>query len=297
LKARPAAGPAHALADLEYARLQLLSKSKIIGAVVLGLALLALALGASRIAAAIVLGIGLLLVVVLTVYQFGAIKVGFKRAVLPSVVARIAPGLHYEAEGAIERKAFNSSGLFPAPDRYAGSDLFEGMVGQGNVRFALVDAEEEYTETSTDANGDRQEDEKFRTIFKGMFFVADLKQQVTGKTLLGPPALFERLSGAGIDLHDPAFGKLFKVTSTHEAQARALLTPSLIASFKALHGKIGSFHASFWHDRLFIAVPMSLDTFLPRMLTPLTDPVQIDAVQAKLQSIIAIVEDLDLVIA
>ncbi|MES2351174.1 MAG: DUF3137 domain-containing protein [Pseudomonadota bacterium] len=294
--ARPGRGRAHALEDLEFARLGLLRKAKIWGGVVLGMALLQLAFGVSLLSASITLVLGALVIYVATRFFFGAIRVGFKQAVMPSLAEKVAPGLSYLADGAIEVHEFKQSGLFEDPDRYTGTDLFEGRVGQTQIRFGLLEAEEEYTVSSTDSNGDRQEDDKFRSIFTGMFFVADGQRTLAGKTLVCPASsgLLSLFAGPGADLQDPAFSKMFKVTSDSDLEARRALTPSMIERFKALHAKVGGFHASFHRGRVYIAVPMSLDTFKPKMLTPLTDPVQIEEAQAALTSIVAIVADLGL---
>lgn len=288
-RARP--GPAHTLEELEYARLRLLRKAAIAGGIALGLVLLMLARGTSLTAATMLLATGALLIFGVTWAIFDGIRHSFKKAVLPSLVANMAPGLSYQAFGAIGEKDFDKSGLFGRPDRYRGTDLFEGLLGTTSVRFGLVEAEERYTESSTDSNGDREEKEKFRDIFKGMFFIADFPQSRGCKTLVSPAGMFSR---AGVDLQDPAFSRVFKVTSDIEAEVRKVLPPVMRERLLALHGRVGGFRASFCLGRIFIAVPMSLTTFLPGMLTPLTDPAQIEEVQATLRSMIAVVEDLAL---
>jgi hypothetical protein len=291
---RPGAGPAHALEELEYARLRLLYRAKVAGAVWAGVTLLALAMGVSRTAASICIGVGAVVIAVVVFYFLRSLGVSFKRAVLPSVVAKLAPGLVYQPDAAIEEREFNKSTLFTAPDRYGGSDLFEGQLGGAKVRFSLVEAQEEYTESSTDSEGDRKEETKCRGIFTGMFFVADINRQMSGKTLVVPAGIFSSLSRDAIDLHDPGFAKMFKVTGSSAEQARHIFNPALIERFKALHERLGGFCAAFCHDRVFIAVPMSLGAFQPRLLTPMTDPRQIQAIEATFKSITAIIEDLDL---
>ena len=287
---RPGTGPAHTLEELELARLRLLRNAAIAGGIVACIVLLMYARGTSQFAAALLLGTGALIVLLVTWSIFEGIRDNFKKTVLPSLVAHVAPGLNYQADGAIGENEFRKSGLFETPDRYRGTDLFEGLVGATSVRFGLVDAEERYTETSTDSSGKREVKEKFRDIFKGMFFVADFAPARGCKTLVGPAGIFSR----GVDLQDPAFSRLFKATSDIEAEVRTLLAPSLRESLVALHGRVGDFRASFCLGRIFIAVPMSLNTFKPGMLTPLTDPVQIEEIQATLRSMIAVVGDLPL---
>jgi hypothetical protein len=288
---RPGTGPAHTLEELELARLRLLRNAAIGAGVIACVVLLMYARGTSQVAAAMLFATGALIVWLVTWSIFEGICDKFKKTVLPSLVANVAPGLTYQADGAIGENEFRKSDLFETPDRYRGTDLFEGLVGATSVRFGLVDAEERYTETSTDSSGKREVKEKFRDIFKGMFFVADFAPARGCKTLVGPAGMFFR---TGVDLQDPAFSRLFKVTSDIEAEVRTLLAPALRESLVALHGRVGDFRASFCLGRIFIAVPMSLNTFKPGMLTPLTDPVQIEEIQATLRSMIAVVGDLPL---
>lgn len=288
---RPRSGPAHTLEELEYARLRLLRRAAIGGGIALCLVLLMLARDTSLAAAAMLLATGALIIFMVTWFSFEGIRHRYKQAVMPSLVARMAPGLSYQVDGAIGEKDFEKSGLFDAPDRYRGTDLFEGLLGATGVRFGLVEAEERYTESSTDSHGEREEKEKFRDIFKGMFFVADFPAARGCKTLVSPAGMFSR---AGVDLQDPAFSRVFKVTSDIEAEVRTVLPPAMRARLLALHGRVGAFRASFCGGRIFIAVPMALTTFQPSILAPLTDPVQLDHVQATLRSMIAVVEDLGL---
>jgi len=288
-------GPAPTLQELEQRRLALLAKVGIAVALLVFALLAALAREVSWVVALIGLCIGALLIWIAAVSFFSSIAGLYKKLVLPEMVAKIAPGLRYQADGIIDKSEFKNSGLFRVPDRYASSDLFEGLHGQTTLRFGMVQAEEEYTDTTTDSSGDRREETKHRPIFSGLLLVAEFDQRYSGRTLVYPggPGFWTSLFGTSFDMLDPDFNKLFTVKGGDEREAQSVLTPSLMARFMALRTTFGNFHASFYQRWVFIAVPMSMP-FRPGMFTPMTDPVQLQQVQAMLTAIIGIVDDLGL---
>lgn len=115
--------PAPTLQELEQRRLALLAKVCIAVALLVFALLAALAREVPWVVALIGLCIGALLIWIAAISFFSSIAGLYKKLVLPEIVAKIAPGLRYQADGMIEKSEFKNSGLFRVPDRYAGGAI------------------------------------------------------------------------------------------------------------------------------------------------------------------------------
>jgi hypothetical protein len=98
-----------------------------------------------------------------------------------------------------------------------------------------------------------------------------------------------------VKLEDPEFEKMFAVSSTDQIEARYILSPSMMRRLLDLRARHGNeLHISFIGNHIYLALPQNSDLFEPPSLrTPLT----VDAVRriiADLQSVLCIVEELDL---
>lgn len=242
------------------------------------------------------LGLGFVVAVGASSHLHGKVRRAFKREVMPILLRGIDRSLRYEGDGCVEKGMFNQCGLYTRPDRYSGKDLVEGYVGETAVKFSLIDAEEEYEESSTDFEGNRRTETKYRTVFRGLFFVADFNKHFTGRTLVRPRAVnfLSKLHGSHVALEDPEFDRVFTVNSTDQVEARYIMTPSLMQRFKVLRSRVGAFRASFFQGHLFIAIDMPWNTFEPSTRRSFTDSGQIERISANLRSITGIVEDLAL---
>jgi hypothetical protein len=97
-----------------------------------------------------------------------------------------------------------------------------------------------------------------------------------------------------VKLEDPEFEKFFAVSSTDQIEARYILSPSMMQRLLGLRTRHGrDVHVAFIANHVYLALSQS-DLFEPPSLrTPLT----VDAVRrisTDLQSVLCIVEDLDL---
>lgn len=284
---------------LEEARLGNLSKMK------LGLAGIAVVAGGAAayfyftgntIAMIVALVFGVLSGVGVSNHLLGKVKRAFKKEVMPILLAGIDPSLTYRVEGFVGKDEFNESSLYMRPDRYSGKDLVEGYIGETKVKFSLVHAEEEYDDSHTDSDGKTHTETKCRTIFQGLFFVADFNKHFSGRTLVRPYAVnfISKLFGSHVALEDPEFNRLFTVTSTDQLEARYVMTLSLMERLKTLRSKVGAFQSSFFLGRLFMAIDMPSNAFEPAMSKSLADSGQIEKILSNLRAITGIVEDLGL---
>ncbi|XHR30155.1 MAG: DUF3137 domain-containing protein [Chthoniobacteraceae bacterium] len=232
-----------------------------------------------------------------TTISLGKVESAFKSQVIPKLLQAIDKSLSYESKSYIDQSEFTQSGLFQEPDRYRGKDFVEGNIGETLIRFSLVDAEEEYEEVVRDSDGKIRTETRYRTIFRGLFFVADFNKNFNGETLVRPTTVvsfFRKLFGNYVALEDPEFNNLFTVTSTDQVEARYIMTPSLMEKFKALRARLGEFRASFFSKNLYLAVDMEFDSFEPSLTESFTAKDQLEKIMGHLLSITRIVEDLGL---
>lgn len=233
------------------------------------------------------------------------VKGSVKNAVIPPMLDAMAPGLDYAGWDCIDEYEFNDCGLFQSPDRYAGKDLVEGMVGQTHVRFSLVHAEEEYevtdTETDTDSDGNTTTRTvtrtEYRDIFCGLLFSADYNKHIHGVTRIypGKAGLISAFYRSLVKLEDPRFNALFTAYGSDQVEARYILTPSFMERIMALRNHFGcGIHLSFTGSRVYVAVPMGFDAFELRMGRRLDEPEAVSVLFFELLRIIDIVDDLDL---
>ena len=229
-------------------------------------------------------------------YLVGKVKDDFKQKVMPILVRGIDPSLIYDMKRYVSEGEFQAAGLFARPDRYNGKDFVEGRIGETAVRFSLVHAEEEYTEVETDSNGKIRTVQKYRTIFQGLFFIADFNKHFTAQTKIEPHGVnfFDKMFGSHVELEDPDFNKHFSVSSSDQVEARYILTPAFMQRLMALHEKVGTFRTAFAYEHMFLAIAMSDDVFAPSVRHSLAESGQVEKILGKLKSITGIVEDLGL---
>jgi len=239
---------------------------------------------------------GLIATLIIRGVLLGRVRTDFKRKIMPVLLRGIDPSLQYDPARYVGEKEFNQSNLFQNPDRYSGKDLMEGKIGATAVRFSLIHAEEKYQETETDSDGKTSTHTEYRTIFSGLFFVADFNKHFSARTKVEPHSFtfLEKLFGSHVELESPEFNKLFAVSSTDQVEARYILTPSLMDHFMALRAKIGEFKAAFADEHVFMALNVPYNAFEPSLKQPLTESGQVEKILFKLNTITGIVEDLGL---
>lgn len=237
--------------------------------------------------------------------QKGRFVAAFKALIMPELVRALGPELAYHPADFLGSDEFCECGLFISPDRYSGCDLVEGNVGATGIRFSLVHAEEEYqvTETVTDTDSDGHSTTRtetrteYRDIFRGLLFSADCNKSFSGRTLVtaGGSGFFSSLRKSFVALEDPEFMRRFTVYGSDQVEARYLLTPSLMARILELRSRAGrGLQLSFVNDRLYVAIPMKLDTFTPSVWRRIDDLGSLERYYGVLSFIIGLVQDLNL---
>ncbi len=229
----------------------------------------------------------------------------FKMLVMPTLVSQFG-ALRYTPKPGLSEHDFNTARLFNQPDRFSSEDLIEGIVGSTQLRMSEVHAEERYT--TTDSKGHTQT--HYRDIFKGMMFIFDFNKNFVGQTYVTPEDLTGSLGGLGkmfqrmgakisgrgevVQLEDPEFERLFKVSATDQTEARYILSSSLMRRFVDLHNRQQNVvAAAFVFGQMFLLLAKNDNWFeAPSLQTPL----DLDALSSTLQQLSLatnLVHDLD----
>jgi hypothetical protein len=208
----------------------------------------------------------------------------------------------YRADACIPQALFEASRLFAGEsfNRYAGEDLVSGRHGATEFRFSELRVEH--------VTRDRRRNQR-RTVFRGLFFVADFSKSFRGQTLVLPDLAERSLGTLGrafqslastvsdlalVELENPEFERRFVVRSSDPIEARYLLSPSLMERILRFQEKTpGNLRVAFLAGRVCVAIPMDGDRFRVDALSPLTlDDVRRWA--GDLQFAISLVDELDL---
>ena len=300
-----AEGMGEVLDELERMRLANIHRGRRIGLIIAGV-WLAVAV-ALRFKSGNWLGGAVLFVIALLVWQYmrqhyaSPVASRFKQLVMPYLVGESWSELAYCRNDSICENEFEDCGLFISPDSFWGKDYAEGMIGETDVRFSMVHAQQRHertvTETDSDGNTHTRIEEYWTDIFKGLFFSADFNKEIYGTTLVRPgkAGFFGGMSKWSVKLEDPRFTELFTVKTNDQVEARYILTPAFMERITALAEKLPwSFSMAFRGSRVYIALNIHYDTFEPSLKKPCTDKDQLAHMLYVLDRIVGIVFDLDL---
>jgi hypothetical protein len=239
-----------------------------------------------------------------------------RSAILEPIITFWDPSFRYEPHRSISREEFEASRLYAGEvfNTYAGEDFVTGRHGETAFRFCEIHAKHVTR---------RKKRTETRTVFDGLFFVADFNKSFRGQTLVLPDTAertlgsfgraFQSLAsrGAGmqlVELECPEFERAFVVRTTDPVEARYLLSPSLMQRIRAFHDNTGSkLRIGFLRGRVYVALPMEGDLFsthgapgVPAAFAGLarsTAPLTLDDVRrwsGELLFAIGIVDELDL---
>jgi hypothetical protein len=224
----------------------------------------------------------------------------FKTTIIQKIVKFIDENLSYVPRRCIPRSVFMASEIFKTrPNRYKGDDYVSGKVGTTQIVFSELHA---VYESGSGKNRTR------RTVFKGLFFIADFNKHFTSKTIVLPDTaeklfgsfgkMFQSwnvLRGQLIKLEDPEFEKSFVVYGDDQIQARYILSTSLMARIVDFKKKTSRpIYLSFVGSRVFVAVSYTKNLFEPRLFRTILDFELVQEYFEDLQLTIGIVDDLNL---
>ena len=218
---------------------------------------------------------GFTLISIISIYLYTTKKDwyvdNFKETIIKEIISYLHPGIIYTPSKYISSKEYKASGLFRHRyDYYDGDDYLQGVYK--NVPFHCSELHTQYDRTvGPMANYET-------TIFKGLFFVADLNVSFWGNTYIWNRG--EEQTGSSIaEKHyrymplpqvykirsdNDAFNKIYSVWSTNPLEAKNVLNNEMterIVNFKTQVNRDISF--SFVAGRFYVAVPFNEDLLEP----------------------------------
>lgn len=267
--------------------------------------------------------IGLIIVIVYAVKYNKANKRfvrKFKNTIVDPIVKFVNPSLEYNMDSFIPQSEFSKSRIFEPGDKeaqrrnwfssgsksvyYKGEDHVKGMIGATDVQFSELNYY--YEIKRRDSDGKTKTEKK--TIFKGVFFIADFHKNFT-KDVVVLPDTSERMFGSlgkmfqkmnfqrdkVVRLEDPRFEKEFVVYSNDEVESRYILTPAMMERMTEYKKKVGQkMYFSFVDSRLFMAIRYRKDLFEPTIMKSINDFALVQEFFENMKVFVEMVEDLDL---
>lgn len=222
----------------------------------------------------------------------------YKKEIIGKAIPAKFHGLVYDSENGISKTDFIESG-FPTFDnvsRYYSSGKIQGKRGETSFTFSEVVAEE-YQESSDLGSGGQYVD-----LFRGMFFIVDLKKNITQRTLVYPDIMkyfkFAFINGnyKRIKLEDPEFEKNFEVYGTSQTESRYILSPALMARMVDFRKNTGKYiQISFKDSKAYFGIFLQgKDLFKPPLFTSVYNSKNIENYFDNVQLMIDIIKELNL---
>lgn len=215
----------------------------------------------------------------------------YKEKVVDEIIRSFCPGATFSPHSGVDESVFRNCGLFISPDRYHAEDLITGCLDKTSFVCSEVHAEERRTRSTK--NGVQH---YWVDIFKGFLFIADFHKEFRGKTTVVRDSLFKfNMGGSRVKLENPEFEKVFDVFSTDQIEARYLITPAMMDRMLKLDNTFDKgITLSFRNSTILVAIPDSKNRFEVSVWSPLDNLNTLKSDFAVLQSLLAIVDELNL---
>lgn len=215
----------------------------------------------------------------------------YKEEVVDEIIHAFCPNATYSPNNGVSEDLFRNSGLFTSPNRYHAEDLIEGCLDKTSFICSEVHAEERRARSTKNGVQYYWED-----IFKGFLFIADFHKEFQGETTVLRDSFFKIKMGASrVKMENPDFEKVFDVFSTNQIEARYLITPSMMERMLKLDSYFKKgITISFRDSTILVAIPDSKNRFEADVWSSLSDMSILKSDFAVLQSLLDIVDELNL---
>ena len=215
----------------------------------------------------------------------------YKEEVVDEIIHAFCQNAPYSPNNGVSEDLFRNSGLFTSPDRYHAEDLIEGCLDKTSFICSEVHAEERRARSTKNGVQYYWED-----IFKGSLFIADFHKEFQGETTVLWDSFFKIKMGASrVKMENPDFEKVFDVFSTNQIEARYLITPSMMERMLKLDSNFKKgITISFRNSTILVAIPDSKNRFEADVWSSLSDMSILKSDFAVLQSLLEIVDELNL---
>ena len=202
----------------------------------------------------------------------------YKEEVVDEIIHAFCQNATYSPNNGVSEDLFRNSGLFTSPDRYHAEDLIEGCLDKTSFICSEVHAEERRARSTKNGVQYYWED-----IFKGFLFIADFHKEFQGETTVLRDSFFKIKMGASrAKMENPDFEKVFDVPSMMERMLK------LDSNFKK------GITISFRNSTILVAIPDSKNRFEADVWSSLSDMSILKSDFAVLQSLLEIVDELNL---
>ena len=215
----------------------------------------------------------------------------YKEEVVDEIIHAFCPNATYSPNNGVSEDLLRKSELLTSPDRYHAEDLIEGCLGKTSFICSEVHAEERRARSTKNGVQYYWED-----IFKGFLFIADFHKEFQGETTVLRDSFFKIKMGASrVKMENPDFEKVFDVFSTNQIEARYLITPSMMERMLKLDSNFKKgITISFRNSTILVAIPDSKNRFEADVWSSLSDMSILKSDFAVLQSLLDIVDELNL---
>ena len=215
----------------------------------------------------------------------------YKEEVVDEIIHAFCPNATYSPNNGVSEDLFRNSGLFTSPNRYHAEDLIEGCLDKTSFICSEVHAEERRARSTKNGVQYYWED-----IFKGFLFIADFHKEFQGETTVLRDSFFKIKMGASrVKMESPDFEKVFDVFSTNQIEARYLIIPSMMERMLKLDSNFKKgITISFRDSTILVAIPDSKNRFEADVWSSLSDMSILKSDFAVLQSLLDIVDELNL---
>ena len=232
-------------------------------------------------------------------YYTASYQFFYKQEIIDRLVKFINPDFLYTPDKYIEKSFYVSSQLYTEDcNSYSGSDLIEGQYDK--TQFAFSELQTQFIVRDTKSS-------KKRTIFKGLFFMADFNKDFMGYTLVLPDysqkyfgniaQTLQGLSSKGklVKLENVEFENEFVVYSNDQVEARYILTPALMQRILVFRKKTAKrVRISFTLTKVFVAVENKGEMFKTSLFKSLLDFNPIAEYYDNIALAVGIIDDLNL---
>ena len=215
----------------------------------------------------------------------------YKEEVVDEIIHAFCPKATYSPNNGVSEDLIRNSGQITSPDRYHAEDLIEGCLGKTSFICSEVHAEERRARSTKNGVQYYWED-----IFKGFLFIADFHKEFQGETTVLRDSFFKiKLGASRVKMENPDFEKVFDVFSTNQIEARYLITPSMMERMLKLDSNFKKgITISFRNSTILVAIPDSKNRFEADVWSSLSDMSILKSDFAVLQSLLDIVDELNL---
>lgn len=267
------------LAPLEEQRKKLQSAYLMLALSIFGAAILLIALISTSLWLLIIPLVGLVIYIILRFIKTSELqndyRTNFKGSVVTEILKAVNPTWAYDPDRMIDPVAYWQSDIFRTQyDRYKGDDFVKGVIEKTD--FECSELHTEYKQVTHNSKGGRQE--RWVTIFRGLFFHADFNKEFNGRTYVSPDVAekifgkfgqkFQNISGPAplVKLENIEFEKEFVVHSTNQIEARYILTPTIMEAMVRIKKQYNSeIHFSFVGTRIYCALSINKNLFEPKV--------------------------------